>query len=73
MTVLSAHFDGKNIVLDEPWPEGISANARVRVMVEELPAKPRCLQEIADMAVDADLPADFSSQFAHYTKGFPRK
>jgi hypothetical protein len=72
MTILNAHFDGKNIVLDEPMPEEVPVNAKVRVIVEE-PGKPRSLQEIADMAVDADLPPDFSTQHAHYTKGNPRK
>ena len=72
MTVLNAHFDGKQIVLDDPMPPEVPANAKVRVIVEE-PAGPRSLREIADMAVDADLPRDFSTQHTHYTKGFPRK
>lgn len=74
MTVLNAHFDGKQIVLDEPMPATVPANTKVRIIVEEADsAKPRSLQEIAAMAVDADLPRDFSTQHAHYTKGFPRK
>ncbi|MFI5381208.1 MAG: hypothetical protein ACHRHE_18075 [Tepidisphaerales bacterium] len=74
MTVLNAHFDGKHIVLDEPLPEALPINARVRVIVEESgSSKPQSLQQIAQMAVDADLPRDFSTQHAHYTKGFPRK
>jgi hypothetical protein len=72
MTVLNAHFDGKNIVLDDPMPQTVAINAKVRVIVEE-PGKPRSLQEIAEMAVDSDLPRDFSTQHAHYTKGAPRK
>ena len=36
-------------------------------------SKPQSLQQIADMAVDTELPRDFSTQHAHYTKGFPRK
>jgi hypothetical protein len=74
MTVLNAHFDGKQIVLDEPMPAAVPANTKVRVIVEENGAsKPRSLQEIADLAVDANLPPDFSTQHAHHTKGFPRK
>jgi hypothetical protein len=74
MTVLNAHFDGKQIVLDEPMPPEVPANAKVRVIVEESGGpRPRSLREIADMAVDAELPPDFSTQHAHYTKGFPRK
>lgn len=74
MTVLNAHFDGKEIVLDDPMPPAVPPNTKVRVIVEETgSSKPRSLQQIADMAVDADLPRDFSTQHAHYTKGFPRK
>ncbi len=74
MTVLNAHFDGKQIVLDEPMPEAIPVNAKVRVIVDDAgTSAPRSLQEIAEMAVDADLPGDFSTQHAHYTKGFPKK
>ena len=72
MTVLNAHFDGKHIVLDEPMPTAVPVNAKVRVIIEE-PGKPQSLQAIADMAVDADLPTDFSTQHGHYTKGHPRK
>jgi len=65
MTVLNAHFDGKQIVLDEPMPAEVPPNAKVRVIVEETgPTKPRCLQEIADMAVDADVPPDYSTEHA---------
>lgn len=74
MTILKGHFDGKQIVLDDPVPSTVPANTKVRVIVEEPgAASPRSLQEIAGMAVDADLPRDFSTQHAHYTKGFPRK
>ena len=76
MTILNAHFVGKQLVLDDPVPDNLPANAKVRVTVEtetEMATKPRCLAEIAKMAIDADLPKDFSTQFAHYTKGYPRK
>jgi hypothetical protein len=74
MTVLNAHFDGKQIVLDDPMPSAVPANTRVRVIVEGADqGKPRSLQQIAQMSVEADLPADFSTQHAHYMKGFPRK
>ena len=74
MTVLNAHFDGKQIVLDDPMPPAVPANTKVRVIVEESrSSKPRSLQQIADVAVDVELPRDFSTQHAHYTKGFPRK
>ena len=54
MTVLNAHFDGKHIVLDDPMPQAVPVNAKVRVIVDE-PGKPRSLGEIAAMAVDAAL------------------
>lgn len=76
MTVLNAHFVGKQLVLDDPVPDDLPANAKVTVNVEAPAAtasKPRSLAEIAAMAIDADLPRDFSTQFAHYTKGHPRK
>ena len=73
MTVLNAHFDGKHVVLDEPMPEGVSANARVRVLVEDEGPKPTSLAKIAKMAVRGKLPPDFSMQHKHYAKGLPRR
>ena len=74
MTVLNAHFDGKRIVLDEPLPQELPINAKVHVIVGDGgSSKPRSLQQIAEMAVDAELPSDFSTQYSSYTKGFPRK
>lgn len=74
MTVLNAHFDGKQIVLDDPMPPAVQASTKVRLIIaESVSSKPCSLQQIADMAVDAELPRDFSTQQAHYTKGFPRK
>jgi hypothetical protein len=72
MTVLNAHFDGKHIVLDEPMPDAVAVNAKVRVVIED-PDAPQSLQKIAEMAIDATVPNDFSTQHAHYTKGFPRR
>jgi len=82
MTVLNAHFDGKRIVLDEPMPVAVPPNTQVRVIVvaaegqgspTDDSARPQSLQEIANLATDADLPRDFSTQHAHYTKGFARR
>ena len=74
MTTLNAHFDGKTLVLDDPVPDGLPANARARVVLDEEPApKPRCLEEIAKMARSMGLPPDFSVNFKHYTKGAPRR
>ena len=73
MTVLNGHIDGKHIVLDEPIPQGVPANARVRVLIEEEGPKPRSLEKIARMAVRGKLPRDFSMQHKHYAKGSPRR
>jgi hypothetical protein len=72
MTVLRGHFDGKQIVLDEPVPEDLPANARVRVVVDR-GGEPSVLDRIAAMARPMNLPADFSVNFKHYTKGAPRR
>ena len=72
MTVLNAHFDGKQIVLDEPMPDGIPADTRLRVLVET-GNRPQSLLKIAAMAIDTDLPRDFAAQHEHYVKGTPRR
>ena len=69
MTVLNGHFDGRRIVLDEPMPEGVSPNARVRVLVEGEGPKPTSLEKIAKRAVRGKLPRDFSMQHKRYAKG----
>lgn len=76
MTVLNAHFVGKQLVLDDPVPDDLPVNAKVRVTVEpelETTPGPRCLAEIAKMARPLGLPRDFSTNFKHYTKGAPRR
>ena len=73
MTVLNAHFDGKHVVLDEPMPQGVPPNARVRVLIEDEGPKPASLERIARMAVRGKLPRDFSMQHKHYAKGAPRR
>jgi hypothetical protein len=77
MHMLNGHLEGRKLVLDDPLPDALPQNVRVRVTIEveggEIASKPRCLEEIAAMAIDTDLPPDFSTQFAHYIKGHPRK
>ncbi|MCY2950773.1 MAG: hypothetical protein NTU53_02210 [Planctomycetota bacterium] len=73
MTVLNAHFDGQQIVLDDPMPKGVPANARVRVLIEDEGPKPSSLEKIAKMAVRGKLPRDFSMQHKHYAKGTGRR
>jgi hypothetical protein len=75
MTELRAHFDGEHVVLDDPVPEGIPADARVRVLIEDGQdgGRPSSLDKIAAMAVRGKLPADFAVQHKHYAKGTPRR
>ena len=73
MTVLNAHFDGKHVVLDEPMPEGVVANARVRVLIEDEGPRPSSLEKIANLAVQGKLQRDFSMQHKHYAKGVERR
>jgi hypothetical protein len=72
MTVLNAHFDGKQFVLDDPVPVNLQANAKARIIVDA-DCQPRSLARIAAMAVDADLPRDYAEQHEHYVKGTPRR
>lgn len=74
MHVLNAHFVGKKLVLDDPVPDDLPPNAKVRVTVEvEEGPKPRSLEKISAMARPLGLPADFSTQFKHYTKGVAKR
>jgi hypothetical protein len=74
MTVLNAHFDGKQIVMDDPLSHALPVNTRMRVIVEEPgSSKPQSLQTIAEMVVEAELHRDLSTQHALCTKGFGRQ
>ena len=72
MTVLNAHFDGKQVVLDEPMPDGVPAATKLRVLVD-VATRPQSLLKIAARAIDASLPADYAEQHEHYVKGTPRR
>ena len=72
MKMLNAHFDGKQVVLDEPMPDGVSADTKLRVLVD-IGNRPQSLLKIAAMAIDADLPRDYAEQHEHYVKGTPRR
>ena len=73
MTV-SAHFDGKVIVPDEPLD--LRPNHALRVQIEPLEAamEELALAWIAVNAVDSDaLPTDVADQHDHYLYGRPKK
>jgi len=76
MTVLTGHFDGERVVLDEPVPADIRADTPVRVVFEsgDNGDARDLLAEIAKLAVpDDNLPSDYADQHEHYVKGTPRK
>lgn len=72
MTVLSGHYYGRQILLDEPVPENIPADTPVQVTFASN-AEESALDKIARLARPGGLPADFSEQHDHYVRGTPRK
>ena len=68
MTVLNAHFDGKQIVMDDPIPDGLPGNAKVRVIVES--TEPSSVSAaIAKMAIDLpELPREYSVNHDEYIR-----
>lgn len=66
MTVLNGHFDGKQIVLAEPIPEGLAPNTPVTIFFES-PSPKQLLDQIADAAIATDeIPTDYSQQHGRY-------
>jgi hypothetical protein len=72
MTIVSGHFDGQRVVLDEPVPSGVGANTPVKVVFDTEGADD-VLAEIARLGRPGGLPSDFSEQHEHYVKGTPRR
>jgi len=69
---ISAHFDGKVIVPDEPveWP--IGQPLRIRVELTEQPAAR--FENLLDLAADLpDAPPDLAAQHDHYLYGSPKR
>ena len=74
MTAISGHFDGRNVVLDEPVPSSIPPQTPVKVMFEPVDSNPNVVAELEKLAVSTDeLPVDYSEQHEHYVKGTPRR
>jgi hypothetical protein len=74
MTTLKGHFDGKQIVLDEPVPPGLAPNTPVTVIVgQPSDQEETVLDKIAKLARPCGLPPDFAEQHEHYTKGTPKR
>ena len=72
MVVVLGHYDGQNVILDGPVPDGTVPNARVRI-VFETSAQSESLASIAASAVPGGLPPDYARQHEHYVKGVPRR
>lgn len=69
---LKGHFDGTGIVLDGPVPQDILPDTPVRVVFDRDESDDP-LSEIAALAIDGGMPADFAEQHEHYVKGTPRR
>ncbi|HOA73294.1 MAG TPA: hypothetical protein PL151_12625 [Phycisphaerae bacterium] len=69
--VIRGHFDGENIVLDEPIPEEVQPNTPVEVSFQA--PKPTVFDELVKLARPCELPPDFAAQHEHYVKGGPRR
>lgn len=72
MTVISGHYDGKQVVLDEPVPTNIPADTPVKVVFDGADAR-SVLDEIARLARPGGKPPDYSQQHEFYVKGGPRR
>jgi hypothetical protein len=68
---ISAHFDGRFIVPDEPVE--LPVGQPLRIQVEVVAAAPR-FAALLDFASDLpDAPADLSAQHDHYLYGTPKR
>ena len=81
MTMLTAHFDGKVLVPDEPvnLPQDCALKVQVEPMeksaapvVEDKPLS-TLLKAIAAMPPNSDWPADGAAQHDHYLYGLPKR
>jgi hypothetical protein len=81
MTTLTAHFDGKVLIPDEPvnLPVNCALEVRVQPIPDRVPlsgeTRPlinllKSLQELPD---NPDWPADGAAQHDHYLYGLPKK
>jgi hypothetical protein len=69
---ISAHFDGRVIVPDEPVELPVCQQLRIHVELVE-PSPPR-FAELLRFASDLpDAPADLSAQHDHYLYGTPKQ
>lgn len=77
MTTLTAHFDGKVLVPDEPVK--LPMDRALKVQVEPLPETPANetpLQQLVELAKRFPVrngPADGAAQHDHYLYGLPKR
>lgn len=77
MTVLTAHFDGKVLIPDEPV--NLPTDCALKVQVEPVPGTPATekpllrLVELAKRFPVTDGPSDGAAQHDHYLFGLPKR
>jgi hypothetical protein len=69
---ITAHFDGKTIVPDEPIQLPVGQPLRLRVEVIE-PTTPRFAELLQFGADLPDAPSDLASKHDHYLYGTPKE
>lgn len=70
--MISAHFDGKVIVLDEPVELPVGQPLRIHVELTVQPAAR--FENLLDLAADLpDAPPDLAAQHDHYLYGSPKR
>lgn len=69
---ITAHFDGKVIVPDEPVQFPVGQPLRVRVEVADVPA-PRFADLLKFAADLPDAPPDLAAQHDHHLYGTPKR
>lgn len=74
MVVLAAHFDGKQVIIDDPLPPDIPLNTPLRVTLSAVEQDgSAALAAIAALAKPLGKPGDFAAQHEHYVKGTPKR
>ena len=69
--IVEVLFDGE--VLRPVEPLDLEPNHHYRVTIESEPSTGGVLDDIAALAGDLDLPADFAAQHDHYLYGTPKR
>ena len=69
---ITAHFDGKVIVPDEPVQLPVGHPLRVHLELAE-PAEPRFAEFLGFAADLPDAPSDLAAQHDHYLYGTPKR